>query len=219
MSKTVSELEKELEEAKREIEALRKENAELKAKLEVGICVTEEPTVDFESESTLDLINRRAEINFNLKELADALLNHRCQNEVEAITEVLKIWKLYDDLAKPMPTKRLNELILSQELSVECVDVIYNDIEDAVRTAPMETGRGRRIDWKYADLIKKLVLNQKLSFEKAERLLEIYCGQFCKKTADGIQISNAEGLFMVAMKSEKYTVGSGNAKRFYVRMT
>ena len=219
MSKTVSELEKELEEAKREIEALRRENAELKAKLEVGICVTEEPTVDFESESTLDLINRRAEISFNLKKMADALLNHRCHNEVETITEVLKIWKLYDDLAKPMPTKRLNELILSQELSVECVDVIYNDIEDAVRTAPMETGRGRRIDWKYADLIKKLVLNQKLSFEKAERLLEIYCGQFCKKTADGIQISNAEGLFKVAMKSEKFTVGSVNAKRFYVRMT
>ncbi len=225
MSKTVSELEKELEEAKLEIEALRKENIELRsenAKLkehrDVDTCENDDFKASQEAEDVVELLIRRSEIIDRLKELAEGLLNHTCQNERAAIIEVLASWN-HDEIAKPMPTKILNELLTSQRLSETCLNVIYDDIIAAVNTAPIKVGRGRKIDTKYADSIKKMATNKNLHLAKAERLLKIYCEQFCKKTADGsFRISNAPGLFDVATRSEKFTVESGDETRFYVKM-
>ena len=225
MSKTVSELEKKLEEAKLEIEALRKENEELRsenAKLkehrDVDTCENDDFKASQEAEDVVELLIRRSEIIDRLKELAEGLLNHTCQNERAAIIEVLASWN-HDEIAKPMPTKILNELLTSQRLSETCLNVIYDDIIAAVNTAPIKVGRGRKIDTKYADLIKKMATNKNLHLAKAERLLKIYCEQFCKKTADGsFRISSAPGLFDVATRSEKFTVESGDETRFYVKM-
>lgn len=224
MNEKIRELERKLEELQKENEALKRENVELRsenAKLkeqrDVGYCKNDDFSVDQEAEDVVELLMHRSEIIDRLKDLADGLLNHTCQNEREAIREIWESWE-HDVIAKPMPTKILNELLISQRLSESCLNLIFDNIITAVNTAPIKAGGVRKIDSRYADVIKKMTINKNLHLAKAERLLKIYCEQFCKKTADGIQISNAEGLFKVAMKSEKFTVGSGNAKRFYVRM-
>lgn len=225
MNETIRELERKLEELQKENEALRKENVELRsenAKLkehrDVDTCENDDFKASQEAEDIVELLMRRSEIIDRLKELAEGLLNHTCQNERAAIIEVLASWN-HDEIAKPMPTKILNELLTSQRLSETCLNVIYDDIIAAVNTAPIKVGGGRKIDTKYADSIKKMVTNKNLHLAKAERLLKIYCEQFCKKTADGsFRIANAPGLFDVATRSKKFTVESGDETRFYVKM-
>jgi len=225
MNEKIRELERKLEELQKENEALRRENVELRsenAKLkehrDVDTCENDDFMASEEAEDVVELLMRRSEIIDRLKELADGLLNHTCQNEWAAIREILASWE-HDVIAKPMPTKILNELLTSQRLSESCLNVIFDDIITAVYTAPIKAGRARKIDSKYADVIKKMALNKNLHLAKAERLLKVYCEQFCKKTADGsIRISNAPGLFDVATRSGKFIVESGDETRFYVRM-
>lgn len=226
MNEKIRELEEKLEELQKENDALRRENVELRSEntklkehRDVDTCENDDFKASQEAEDVVELLIRRSEIIDRLKELADGLLNHTCQNERAAIIEVLASWN-HDEIAKPMPTKILNELLTSQRLSEICLNVIYDDIIAAVNTAPIKVGRGRKkLDTKYADLIKKMAINKNLHLAKAERLLKIYCEQFCKKTADGrFRISNAPGLFDVATRSEKFTVESGDETCFYVKM-
>ena len=201
----------------RENAELRRENARLKEHHEADTCENDNPNAGEEEEAIVDLIMRRAEIIRRLNELAEELLNHTCQNELEVFSEILASWK-NDEIAKPMPTKILNSLLTSKQLSESCLNAVFDAIITAVNTAPIKVGGGRKLDPRYADLIKKLVLNE-INVAKAERLLKIYCEQFCKKTKDGsYKVTKAEGLFDVAMKSEKFTIESGDGNCFQVRM-
>ena len=203
-----------------EVERLQAENNELRKQLANYNAIAEIITgknPEKNVETAVDENDDNAKLKEYVNGLANELINHTAENEVQVITELMEHWR--DNKPAHSSLLAIRRTINAQSLSEDCLEVIYSFLRTKEND---EIGKIKKNSIKTCNLAEALLRADNLSADKVEVALDIVFIFFWKKSrnnplgAEFRRTSDTIWLRKRFEESNKYVVDKSLSGSFFV---